>query len=64
VVNMTHDQFTAQCEAQAGIVEVQPHCGGSNSCRGMSYDVDTQTLAEHTCRATNTCAGYNCVICD
>jgi hypothetical protein len=30
----------------------------------MSYDTETQTLLQHTCRATNTCAGFSCVICD
>ncbi len=64
VLSLTLDQFTAQCTAENGIVETQPHCGGSNACRGMSYDIETQTLTEHTCRATNTCAGYSCVVCD
>jgi hypothetical protein len=64
VANMTLDSFTSQCQALNGAVEIQPHCGGSNSCRGMSYDTETQTLLQHTCRATNTCAGYSCVICD
>jgi hypothetical protein len=55
--------FQAQCAAASGIYEQQPNCGGSNSCRGMSYDANTQTLTEHTCRATNTCAGFSCVVC-
>jgi hypothetical protein len=61
---LTLGQFTSQCNTYNGIVETQPHCGGSNACRGMSYDTETQTLSEHTCRATNTCAGYSCVVCD
>jgi hypothetical protein len=61
---VTLDQFTSQCNAVNGILETQPHCGGSNACRGMSYDSNTQTLTEHTCRATNSCAGYSCVVCD
>lgn len=61
---LTLGQFTSQCNTLNGIVEIQPHCGGSNACRGMSYDTETQTLSEHTCRATNTCAGYSCVVCD
>ena len=61
---LTLEQFTALCDAKHGIVEIQPHCGGSNACRGMSYDSNTQTLTEHTCRGTNTCGGYSCVICD
>ena len=64
VADLTLDRFTAQCDARSGVVELQPHCGGLNNCRGMSYDTGTQTLTEHTCRATNTCAGYTCVICD
>lgn len=63
-VVLTLDQFTSQCDAKNGVVEIQPHCGGSNACRGMSYDANTQTLTEHTCRSTNTCAGYSCVVCD
>lgn len=61
---VTQDDFTAQCNAKGGTFEVQPHCGGSNNCRGMSYDSNTETLTEHSCRATNTCAGFSCVVCD
>jgi hypothetical protein len=61
---VSQDDFTAQCDAKGGVFEVQPHCGGSNNCRGMSYDSKTQTLTEHSCRATNTCAGFSCVMCD
>ncbi|MGH7285816.1 MAG: hypothetical protein ACRELY_30215 [Polyangiaceae bacterium] len=64
VETLTKDQFQAQCDQRHGIFEVQPECGGSNACRGMSYDTNTSTLSEHDCRATNTCAGYTCVICD
>jgi hypothetical protein len=60
----TEDVFKSACDAKNGIFEVQPQCGGANACRGMSYDSKTQTLSEHTCRATNTCAGYSCVICN
>jgi hypothetical protein len=61
---ITEAAFKVQCLTLNGIFEVQPHCGGSNSCRGMSYDSETQTLTEHTCRGTNSCAGYSCVLCD
>jgi hypothetical protein len=61
---ITQQQFAALCQKRSGILEVQPHCGGSNACRGVSYDSETQTLTEHTCRATNNCAGYSCVVCD
>jgi len=61
---MTLDTFTSQCGAENGVVEIQPHCGGSNACRGMSYDTELQLLVVHTCRAMNSCAGYSCVVCD
>jgi len=60
---ITQDEFALRCAAQNGIFEIQPLCGGSNSCRGMSYDSGSQTLTEHSCQATNTCAGYSCVVC-
>jgi hypothetical protein len=63
VLDLTQDQFAKQCAARNGTFEIQPHCGGSNSCRGMSYDLETTALTEHSCRATNTCAGYSCVVC-
>jgi len=64
VVVLSLDDFSSQCETAHGVVEIQPHCGGLNLCRGMSYDTGTQMLTDHSCRATNTCAGYTCVICD
>ena len=60
---LTQDEFALRCAAENGIFEIQPLCGGSNSCRGMSYDSGSQTLTEHSCQATNTCAGYSCVVC-
>jgi len=60
---LTQTEFQAKCEARQGLFEVQPHCGGSNSCRGFSYDSETQVLSEHTCRGTNSCGGYSCVVC-
>lgn len=62
VTDMTVDRFTTECDARGGQVEIHPHCGGANSCRGMSYDEGTQILTQHTCKAMNTCAGYSCVI--
>lgn len=63
-VTMTREQFTADCDRRHGFFEIEPHCGGSNACRGMSYDSTTETLTEHSCRGTNTCAGYSCIVCD
>jgi len=64
VTSLTLEDFTSQCDAQHGVVEIEPHCGGSNNCRGFTYDTGTQLLTQHTCRATNACAGYSCIICD
>ncbi len=64
VPDLTLEDFTAECDKRGGTVEIHPHCGGENTCRGMSYDTGTQTLTEHTCRGMNVCAGFSCVICD
>ena len=61
-INMTLEQFTDDCDARRGKVELHSHCGGVNSCKGFSYDEDTDVLTEHTCKGANTCAGYSCVI--
>jgi hypothetical protein len=61
---MTEAEFQTECSSRGGTFEIMPHCGGYNSCMGMSYDTGTQTLTEHTCRGLNTCAGYSCVICN
>jgi hypothetical protein len=62
VSGMTLEKFTAECDARGGRVEIIPECGGTNSCKGLSYDEGTQTLTEHTCHSMNTCAGYSCKI--
>lgn len=64
VVGITQAQFEAMCSEANGIFEIQPLCGGSNACRGFTYDTGSMTYTEHTCQHTNTCAGYNCVVCD
>lgn len=61
---LTLDEFTQMCNAKGGAVQIEPECGGHNACRGMSYDQGTQTLSYNTCRATNTCAGFSCIICN
>jgi len=61
---MTVEQFTALCDKRSGTVEVMPHCGGFATAKGFSYDSTTQLLSEHTCKGTNTCAGWNCVVPD
>lgn len=60
--SMTLDQFTKNCDARHGTVEIHSHCGGENSCKGMSYDTGNQVLTEHTCKGLNTCTGYSCVV--
>jgi hypothetical protein len=62
--SLSEDAFASLCDAQHGVVEVHPHCGGANSCRGFSYDSGTEALTEHTCRAMNTCAGWSCIVCN
>ena len=46
--DMTLEKFTALCDKRGGTVEQHPHCGGVNSCKGMSYDETTQVYTEHT----------------
>ena len=64
VANLTLEAFTADCDERNGAVQIHPHCGGANGCRGISYDSDTDILTEHTCRALNTCTGFSCIVCD
>jgi hypothetical protein len=61
---ITEADFHAMCDQAGGIFEIQPVCGGSNACRGFAYDAGPQILTQHTCQHTNSCAGYNCVVCD
>ncbi|WP_438024881.1 MopE-related protein [Sorangium sp. So ce233] len=62
------DEFSAQCAesamlmgtARPGVVQVHAACAGTNSCRGMVYQVWNE-IYEHACRAVNDCAGWSCV---
>jgi hypothetical protein len=60
--SFTADEFNAMCDRLGGFVEVHPHCGGANSCRGVSFDQTTSTFTEHSCAGLNTCTGYTCVL--
>ena len=60
--DMTLEKFTAECTARGGVIEIHPHCGGVNTCKGMSYDETIGVLTEHTCKGLNTCTGYSCVV--
>src|SRR5690606_10275136 len=59
---VTEASFRTQCEELNGTIELHPSCGGANSCRGMSYDIDTHVYTEHTCKGLNTCRGFSCVL--
>jgi hypothetical protein len=59
---MTREQFEEACDMADGKLEVHPHCGGFNSCKGFSYDSDANVYTEHTCQGLNTCTGYSCVV--
>ncbi len=61
VGELSASDFQTLCDARDGRVEVMAHCGGLASAAGFSYDIDTQTMAEHTCKGANTCAGWNCI---
>lgn len=58
------EAFRAECAQRGGAFEIMIHCGGLASGRGFAYDRTIETRSEHTCRGANTCAGYNCVVCD
>ena len=64
VAGLTVAAFTEQCDARGGTVEVIPHCGGLNSCKGFSYDKTTELLSEHSCKGGATCGGWNCLVPD
>lgn len=59
--SMTLAKFTALCDMRHGTLQIHPHCGGYNSCKGISYDSGTQVFTEHSCKGLNTCTGYSCV---
>jgi hypothetical protein len=61
---ITLEIFTAMCDRAGGWVEIHPHCGGANSCRGFSYDEGVHVFTEHTCAGLNTCNGFSCVLPD
>lgn len=62
-LTMTEEKFVDMCDSMGGTMEYHSHCGGENSCQGMSYDTNTGVFSEHTCAGLNTCAGYSCVVC-
>lgn len=58
---ITLESFSAECAARSGTLQIHPHCGGANDCKGMSYDSGTHVYTEHTCKGLNTCTGFSCV---
>jgi len=61
VASLSLEEFDSRCAKREGVTQIHPHCGGANSCKGFSYDSDTDQLVEHTCKGYNTCAGMSCV---
>lgn len=59
--SITLESFSKECAARNGTLEIHPHCGGANSCKGISYDAGTHVYSEHTCAGLNTCNGFSCV---
>ncbi len=57
--SITLATFTSTCTTRGGLVQTHASCGGSNFCAGVSFN--SGVLIEHTCKASNTCAGYSCV---
>jgi len=64
IADLSAADFQGRCDERGGTVEVIPHCGGINTCKGFSYDQTTSELSEHTCAGAATCAGWNCLIPD
>lgn len=60
--SITYEKFKVMCDDKNGKMEVHPHCGGANSCKGFSYDLATHVLTEHSCKGLNTCTGYSCIL--
>ena len=61
VPDMTFALFAEQCKGRSGLVETHAACGGSGSCKGMSFNKYSKDLIEHTCKGANSCAGISCV---
>ncbi len=64
IADLTLEQFSEECQEAGGVVETHSHCGGANTCKGFSYDSDTDVYSVHTCRGYNTCTGFSCVVPD
>lgn len=62
------EEFAAGCaesaqllgDSRPGIVQFHASCAGNNSCRGMVLQ-SWGELYEHSCKASNYCAGWSCV---
>jgi hypothetical protein len=60
---LTYEQVRALCDARGGHMETYAACAGANRCRGLSYlAYDPFPLTEHTCKGSNSCSGFGCVV--
>jgi cytochrome c5 len=59
---ITYAEFLADCTERGGILQTHAACAGVNSCQGLSFNLGSKELTEHTCKAMNSCAGISCVV--
>lgn len=58
----TFAQYTADCDALGGYIQVHASCAGVNTCAGFSVgDWNPDLRSEHTCRGLNGCNGLSCI---
>jgi hypothetical protein len=58
---MTVERYVADCQKSGGLVEMHAVCGGTNSCKGTSFNKWSFKIHEHTCKGVNTCGGASCL---
>ncbi|MBC7530403.1 MAG: c-type cytochrome [Oligoflexus sp.] len=61
IPGLTFATFSSDCKTRGGLVQTHATCGGTNSCKGMSYNKYSQKMIEHSCSASNSCGGMSCV---
>jgi hypothetical protein len=58
----TFAQYTEDCDALGGYVQITASCSGVNACAGFSVgDWNPDVRSEHTCRGLNGCNGLSCI---
>ena len=55
VPDFSYEVWAEECETHAS-------CGGTNSCKGWSFNMYNSKLMEHNCRGVNSCGGMSCVV--